>query len=141
MAYFITEDCSGCTACARLCPVFAISGERGERHAINARRCVECGVCAKACAKEAVADANGKRLPKVPRKDWRKPSIQQEACSACQMCVDICTAEAMAISLPAFRGDLSVYAQLQDSKKCVGCGLCAEICPLGIIEMKGGDAE
>lgn len=137
MAYFITEDCNGCTACARLCPVFAISGERGQRHAVNAKRCVECGVCAKACPQEGIADAAGNRLRKVPRKDWPKPDILKDECSACQMCVDICTAQALAISMPAFRGDLHVYAQLVDSKKCVGCGLCADICPLGIIEMKG----
>jgi len=138
MAYQITEDCTGCTACAKLCPVFAIEGERGARHAINQKRCVECGVCARTCPQGGIADTAGKRLPKLPRKEWPKPAIRQAECSACQMCVDICTAAALSMSLPKTRGDLNVFAQLSAPNKCVGCGLCAEICPLRIIEMKGG---
>ena len=136
MAYFITEACSGCTACSRLCPVFAIAGERGGRHVINAKRCVECGVCARACAKEGVADAAGNKLSKLPRKDWPKPVIKQDECSACQMCVDACTARALSISLPKARGDLEVYAYLSQPKKCVGCGICEDVCPLRIIAME-----
>ncbi len=141
MAYSITEKCNGCTACARLCPVFAIAGERGQLHTINAKRCVECAVCAHACVQQAVADADGDFPPKLPRKAWHVPSIKTEECSACQMCVHICTAGALSISLPAFRGDLNVFAQLSAPKKCVGCGLCASICPLGIITMQAPDAS
>ena len=56
MAFSINENCIGCTACAALCPVFAINGTRGEKHSINEKRCVECGVCGKACPKAAVCD-------------------------------------------------------------------------------------
>ena len=136
MAYKITEACTGCTACARLCPVFAISGERGSRHVINQKRCVECGVCGRTCPQESVADAQGKGLRKLTRKDWLKPVIAKEECSACQMCVDICTAKALSVTLPAERGDLKVYARLSAPAKCVGCGLCAKSCPLKIITMK-----
>jgi len=136
MAYQITEACTGCTACARLCPVFAISGERNNRHEINPKRCLECGVCARACPQESLAGAVGRHLTKLPRKEWPKPNIEQAECSACQMCVDICTPGALSISLPQSRGDLAVFAQLNAPNKCVGCGLCAEICPLGIIRME-----
>jgi len=140
MAYRITASCTGCTVCAKLCPVFAVTGERGALHTINERRCVSCGVCARACPKECVADASGALLAKVARANWPKPRINQAECSACQMCVDICTPRALTISLPKQRGDIAVYAQLSEPKKCVGCGLCAEICPLRIILMERGAA-
>jgi len=139
MAYRITKTCTGCTVCAKLCPVFAVTGERGAPHVINEKRCVDCGVCARACPKEAVLDAAGNSTSKMPRKDWPKPRIKQGECSACQMCTDICTPGALSISPPKERGDIAVYVVLE-AKKCVGCGLCAAICPLRIIQMEGGAA-
>ena len=44
MAYFITEKCSGCTACAHICPTGAISGEKDDRHLIDEHICIECDV-------------------------------------------------------------------------------------------------
>ena len=141
MSHKITEDCIGCTACTRLCPVFAISGERKEVHVINEKRCVDCGVCGKACPKGAVIDSKGKPVEKVARADWLKPVIDQPACSACQMCVEACTLGLIAVTLPKTRGSLEVYANLENPAKCVGCGLCAKACPLNIIEMKEVTAE
>ena len=50
MSYTITETCIGCTACTKVCPTNAISGEKKEQHTIEARLCIECGACAYACA-------------------------------------------------------------------------------------------
>jgi NADH-quinone oxidoreductase subunit F len=50
----ITDACTGCTACARQCPVNAITGERGEKHTINQETCVRCGVCRDVCNFDAV---------------------------------------------------------------------------------------
>lgn len=136
MAYTINENCIGCTACAALCPVFAIKGERGSMHSINEKRCVECGVCGKACPKGAICDSKGNVCAAVKRTEWAKPVVDTAKCSACSMCVNICTKGALSISLPAFKGDLRVFAQLSAPQKCVGCALCEGECPLGAIRME-----
>jgi formate hydrogenlyase subunit 6/NADH:ubiquinone oxidoreductase subunit I len=135
MAYHITDDCKGCTACKRACPVFAISGERGVVHGINEKRCVECGVCGRICPAGAVTDAAGVVCASQKRAEWEKPVVDAESCSACGICVTDCTAGALTISLPKFRGDIRVNAELSAPQKCVACSLCARHCPLGAITM------
>jgi NADP-reducing hydrogenase subunit HndC len=55
LEYFILEEhCVGCTACARACPVGAISGERKELHIVNPVICIKCGACMEKCKFDAV---------------------------------------------------------------------------------------
>lgn len=54
LEFFITEDCIGCTKCARNCPVSCISGKVKERHAINTDECIKCGNCMEVCPVGAV---------------------------------------------------------------------------------------
>jgi NADH:ubiquinone oxidoreductase subunit F (NADH-binding)/(2Fe-2S) ferredoxin len=50
----IPENCVGCTACARKCPVGCISGERKQVHEIDQDTCIKCGACYDACKFDAV---------------------------------------------------------------------------------------
>ncbi len=45
----LADKCKGCTACARKCPVGAISGKVKEVHVIDADKCIKCGACKAAC--------------------------------------------------------------------------------------------
>jgi NADH:ubiquinone oxidoreductase subunit F (NADH-binding)/(2Fe-2S) ferredoxin len=55
ISYSINVDkCIGCTACARKCPVGAISGERKQAHIIDQAACIKCGACLVACKFGAV---------------------------------------------------------------------------------------
>jgi NADH-quinone oxidoreductase subunit F len=48
------EACTGCTICARNCPVDAIAGERRETHIIDQAVCTQCNTCFEKCPFGAV---------------------------------------------------------------------------------------
>ncbi|KAF5071634.1 Electron transport complex subunit RsxB [anaerobic digester metagenome] len=52
--YFITDQCIGCTKCARNCPVSCISGTVKQLHVIDQEACIKCGTCAEVCPVGAV---------------------------------------------------------------------------------------
>ncbi len=50
ISFTVIEDkCIGCTACARNCPVNAISGAPKQKHLIDQEICIKCGKCLDSC--------------------------------------------------------------------------------------------
>lgn len=54
ITYSINNECTGCTICAKKCPVDAIEGEKKKLHTIDTDLCIKCGVCYEVCKFNAV---------------------------------------------------------------------------------------
>jgi NADH-quinone oxidoreductase subunit F len=52
--YRVIESCTGCTLCAQVCPVQAITSRPYERHEVIDERCTRCGMCVTACPENAI---------------------------------------------------------------------------------------
>ena len=55
LEYVIGQDCRGCTACVKSCPVGAITGEPKAVHQINRDKCIKCGACMAKCRFGAIS--------------------------------------------------------------------------------------
>ena len=52
--YVVTDDCVGCTKCAKACPSDAIEYTPYKKHEIDVKRCVQCGLCIDECCYQAI---------------------------------------------------------------------------------------
>lgn len=135
MAYKIMESCNGCGACARLCPVKAIEGEKQALHVIDPALCIECGACGRICPQAAVRDAAGVTCEHSKRSQWPKPVIDKSLCMSCTICLDACPVGCLAQDRIGESGDLHARPFLKDGKACIGCGFCSLECPVNAIAM------
>ena len=134
MAYFIDpKTCTGCTACTRYCPTDAITGERKAAHHIDTELCINCGVCGRICQFTSIYNENKVKCQPIPKKSWDYPVWDQENCTACNICLTTCPANAISIDL---RNNNHHFLYILDQKKCIGCGFCAIDCPINVITMQ-----
>jgi len=55
LQYIILEEkCIGCTACKKVCPTGAISGEVKKPHVIDQSKCIKCDACRQKCKFDAI---------------------------------------------------------------------------------------
>ena len=52
--YRILDSCSGCTICARVCPLNAIEARPYLKHEIIDSKCTRCGLCVPACPEDSI---------------------------------------------------------------------------------------
>lgn len=139
MAFIITENCTGCTACIRRCPTNAIIGERKLLHVIDPELCIDCGACGVICPDEAIYDNEGQLC------DFLKPAqrpmayVDLQSCVGCEWCVWACPFDALKMS-PLKEGQHFEIAEVI-TKKCVGCTLCELDCPYDAIHIFSGDSD
>ena len=138
MAHTIIETCTGCTACARKCPVSAIKGKRKMQHSIDPQLCIDCGVCGKICPSQAVLDEKGDLAQPVKPSLWPKPVWNYRACVECRICEQVCPTGS--ISLVRYHvnpdGLKPSHPFLYSSSTCIGCGFCERSCPTSAIRMQ-----
>ncbi len=128
MPYEITQECTGCTACAKQCPMGAVSGKVKELHYISAPLCIDCGVCGMACPSSAVLDSYGNLCEKISLKNRPKPVVDPELCSGCEACVAICPFNCLEINDSITPSEIMGKAELVKPAKCVSCRECERIC-------------
>ena len=136
MAFFITENCTGCTACLRRCPTDAISGERGRLHVIEPELCIDCAACGVICPDEAIHDELGNLCRFAKPKSRPLAFVALEACTGCEQCVWSCPFDAL--RMVSLHGDHFRVVEIV-ARKCVGCTLCELDCPYDAIHVFAGD--
>ncbi len=136
-AHFITDKCTACTICERVCPTNAITS--GEIFYIDPDLCINCSVCGVYCPFDAIDDSNNVTVQRIKAKKIPKAVVHEELCTGCEFCVDVCPFEALEMRPLE---EETTYAMPQTStvahvieKNCVSCKLCEQVCIKDAVEV------
>lgn len=119
-----SEFCIGCRLCEEVCSSTYHKEKNAGKSAIRIEEngtkgylvhvCNQCGHCIDICQVSAISrDTNG------------IVQVKKDICTGCLACVGNCPTETM------FH-----HGELTESFKCIVCGLCAEECPSGALEIE-----
>jgi len=138
-SHFITDKCTACTICERVCPTNAITS--GEIFYIDPELCINCSVCGVYCPFDAIDDSRDVTVARIKAKQIPKAVVHEETCTGCEFCVDVCPFEALEMR-PVAGADTSQLHLPQTSKiayviekNCVSCKLCEQVCIKDAIEV------
>lgn len=140
-SYRITEKCIGCSTCARQCPTGAIYGVAKRRFFVNPYQCILCGTCGRACPVTAIVDNEGEPVKRVKPKEKKEPVVDEDLCSGCENCVNICPFNCLSIKPDKAVETIKGVSYLEKKPKCVACGECERICAQEAIKLKDPEPE
>ena len=135
MSHTISTACTGCTACLKICPVAAITGQRKALHIIDPQVCIDCGACGRICPVDAIYDQHSRQCRMVKRSMWLKPQVMAKVCISCGVCLEVCPTGVLDFTAEVNTSGRAI-AYLRDAKNCIGCSFCQTACPVEAIVMK-----
>jgi electron transport complex protein RnfB len=131
-AHFITDLCTACGICERVCPTNAITTHE-ERFHIEPDLCINCSVCGVYCPFDAINDSEEVLVAKIKPKKIPKAEVHEELCTGCRFCEDICPFDAISMKLDT-ESSFQYIAEIH-AKKCTSCKLCEQVCIKDAIEV------
>lgn len=129
-SHFITDKCTACTICERVCPTNAITP--GEIFYIDPDLCINCSVCGVYCPFDAITDDKQVTVKRIKAKQIPKALVHEELCTGCEFCVDVCPFDAL--YMKTADDGFNRIAVVVD-KNCVSCKLCEQVCIKDAIEV------
>lgn len=132
MSFKINDRCTGCSACAPVCPTGAIRGEHRSIHVIDPVRCIDCGACGVTCPDEAVLDHHGAVFSLCEAPSRAFAWVDLAACTGCGWCQSACPWDAVAPVFVRGPGGAMRVAAVR-AERCVACGSCELECDHGAV--------
>jgi ferredoxin/Fe-S-cluster containining protein len=122
-AHFITDLCTACSICERVCPTNAITS--GDQYFIDPALCINCSVCGIYCPFDAIEDSAETIVEKIKPKQIPKAIVIEELCTGCEFCEDVCPFDAIEMQL--HEDGFNRIAVILP-KACTSCKLCEQVC-------------